>query len=36
VDRTPKFQGKCTKISDIIASYVRRLTAQYLAHKVGT
>jgi len=34
-DRTPKFQRKCTKISVIIALYVRRLTAQHLAHKVG-
>ena len=32
----PKFEGDCIKISAIISLCVRRLTAQYLAHNVGT
>ena len=34
--RNGKSPGNRTKNSDIIALSVRRLTAQYLAHKVGT
>ena len=32
----PNFQGNCLQNSDIISLYVRRLTAIYLAHIVGT